>query len=69
MNQGIQKLTAGVDRGIVGRNIAIVPSTILQEDHLVEVEVQQQPLAVAQVQQQVVGQVRLPAVVASVVGR
>ena len=60
MSQGIQKLTAGVDRGIVGRNIAIVPSTILQEDHLVEVEVQQQPLAVAQV--------RLPAV-ASVVGR
>lgn len=68
MSQGIQKLTVGVDRGIVGRSIAIVPSTILQEDHLVEVEVQQQPLAVAQVRQQVVAQVRLPAV-ASVVGR
>ena len=68
MSQGIQKLTAGVDRGIVGRSIAIVPSTILQEDHLVGEEVQQQPLAVAQVQQQVVAQVRLPAV-ASVVGR
>ena len=39
MSQGIQKLTVGVDRGIVGRSIAIVPSTILQEDHLVEVEV------------------------------
>ena len=41
MSQGIQKLTVGVDRGIVDRSIAIVPSTILQEDHLVGEEVQQ----------------------------
>ena len=34
MSQGIQKLTAGVDRGIVGRNIAIAPWSILLEDQL-----------------------------------
>lgn len=68
MSQGIQKLTVGVDRGIVDHSIAIVPLSILQEGHRVGEVAQQAQRAVAKAQLQAVVQAQLPAV-AFVVGR
>jgi hypothetical protein len=67
MSQGIQKLTVGVDRGIVDHSIAIVPLSILQGGHQVGEVAQQAQRAVAKAQLQAVAQVQQA--VASVVGR